>query len=229
MHRAPGARGGGWRVGGPHAEGRRWNRPRTADGSARGCARHRRRHGMVMEPARLHPCLHAVKVVALLPSCALLHGLPVTRQSSWCRSVQPQIRDVLLMITGGSPEWSVTTTGHSLGGALATICAYDLATSKCAPSPLPTRLDLQRAGRQHCACEARDGWPSPPTCCSWSIMLTNLLKCTCRCFPSTFTCKHEHTHCPLVRGRHARVDLGKRLHVMTACLYRLPQGQKRCP
>eukprot|EP00892_Ulva_mutabilis_P001936 jgi/Ulvmu1/11743/UM008_0156.1 len=49
------------------------------------------------------------------------------------RSVQPQLRDVLAMITGGDPAWAVTTTGHSLGGALATICAYDLGTSRDTP------------------------------------------------------------------------------------------------
>lgn len=52
-----------------------------------------------------------------------------------CRSVQPQIREVLALITGGDSAWTVTATGHSLGGALAVLCAYDLAIARCAPPP----------------------------------------------------------------------------------------------
>ena len=46
-------------------------------------------------------------------------------------SIKPQIIMLLDAITeSGSKEdpWSVYVTGHSLGGALATLCAYELAS-----------------------------------------------------------------------------------------------------
>ncbi|GMH35233.1 hypothetical protein BSKO_03101 [Bryopsis sp. KO-2023] len=44
------------------------------------------------------------------------------------RSVEPCVRDVVDSLTGGSSDWKVYVTGHSLGGALATLCALDLVT-----------------------------------------------------------------------------------------------------
>ncbi|GMH35264.1 hypothetical protein BSKO_03132 [Bryopsis sp. KO-2023] len=44
------------------------------------------------------------------------------------RSVEPCVRDVVDCLTGGSSDWKVYVTGHSLGGALATLCALDLVT-----------------------------------------------------------------------------------------------------
>eukprot|EP00892_Ulva_mutabilis_P001931 jgi/Ulvmu1/11739/UM008_0152.1 len=52
------------------------------------------------------------------------------------RSVEPQIRQMITLCTGGEDGWAITTTGHSLGGALATVCAYDLATSRDVPYPV---------------------------------------------------------------------------------------------
>lgn len=49
----------------------------------------------------------------------------------------PQIRQMIEMCTGNEPGWNITTCGHSLGGGLATLCAYDLATSKCASPVCP--------------------------------------------------------------------------------------------
>jgi hypothetical protein len=42
-------------------------------------------------------------------------------------SIQSEILSIVKTITGQSNEWSVFCTGHSLGGALSTICAYDIA------------------------------------------------------------------------------------------------------
>lgn len=43
-------------------------------------------------------------------------------------AVRPQVFTLLDLITGSMPGvWRVWVTGHSLGGALATLCAYELA------------------------------------------------------------------------------------------------------
>lgn len=43
-------------------------------------------------------------------------------------SVRPQVLGVLDALLAGEAEpWTVYCTGHSLGGALSTLCAYDLA------------------------------------------------------------------------------------------------------
>lgn len=59
------------------------------------------------------------------------HGAVNGCNAAWtaCRTVEPQIREAVDMITGGDPTWEVTITGHSLGAALAVSCAYSLATS----------------------------------------------------------------------------------------------------
>jgi len=41
-------------------------------------------------------------------------------------SVRGRIFSIVRQITGGSPEWKIYTTGHSLGGTLATLCAYEM-------------------------------------------------------------------------------------------------------
>jgi putative lipase involved disintegration of autophagic bodies len=45
-------------------------------------------------------------------------------------------------VMAGEPnaDWTVYVTGHSLGGALATLCAIDLAKRKCATFCEPSRL-----------------------------------------------------------------------------------------
>lgn len=69
-----------------------------------------------------------------------------------CRSMEPQIRQMIAMCTGGEPGWKITTTGHSLGGGIATLCAYDIQTSSyalpafrtsaCAPTAASLRCTL---------------------------------------------------------------------------------------
>jgi surfactin synthase thioesterase subunit len=56
-------------------------------------------------------------------------------------SVRPQVFRLLDAIiasgdegTASAGDWHVYVTGHSLGGALATLCAYELATRECVPS-----------------------------------------------------------------------------------------------
>lgn len=36
------------------------------------------------------------------------------------------------VLTGPEDSWRVFVTGHSLGGALATLCSYELANRRCA-------------------------------------------------------------------------------------------------
>ncbi|GMH33713.1 hypothetical protein BSKO_01547 [Bryopsis sp. KO-2023] len=45
-------------------------------------------------------------------------------------SVKACIPSIIDLITEGSSDWKVNVTGHSLGGALATLCAFDLTTRK---------------------------------------------------------------------------------------------------
>jgi hypothetical protein len=50
------------------------------------------------------------------------------------RSVAPQILSLVHACTGGDRSWRVTMTGHSLGGALATISAHVFSQRPCAPT-----------------------------------------------------------------------------------------------
>lgn len=43
-------------------------------------------------------------------------------------SIKTMVFSVAEMITKGVPNWTIYTTGHSLGGALATLCAFELAS-----------------------------------------------------------------------------------------------------
>jgi len=56
-------------------------------------------------------------------------------------SVKPQVFRLLDDITkdDGGGQWQVRVTGHSLGGALATLCAYELATRR---TPVRARQDI---------------------------------------------------------------------------------------
>ena len=47
----------------------------------------------------------------------------------------PKIGELVDMCTGGDASWRVTATGHSLGGATATVFAYLFATRECASAP----------------------------------------------------------------------------------------------
>ena len=38
-------------------------------------------------------------------------------------------------------RWHIFVTGHSMGGAKATLCAYELAVSHCRACPLPVHRD----------------------------------------------------------------------------------------
>lgn len=45
-------------------------------------------------------------------------------------SIRESILRIVYDITGWSSSWTVCVTGHSLGGALATLCAFELANRK---------------------------------------------------------------------------------------------------
>lgn len=46
-------------------------------------------------------------------------------------SIRMKVFNVVDQITKRDEEWTIYVTGHSLGGALATLCAYELATRSC--------------------------------------------------------------------------------------------------
>lgn len=48
------------------------------------------------------------------------HGSVVT--------ILPRIEELIDLVSGGDASWGVCITGHSLGAALATVCAFKLAT-----------------------------------------------------------------------------------------------------
>jgi hypothetical protein len=43
-------------------------------------------------------------------------------------TIMPRVEELLDLVSGGDPSWGVCVTGHSLGAALATVCAFKLAT-----------------------------------------------------------------------------------------------------
>ena len=63
--------------------------------------------------------------------------LQVHRGFIWAwESVTAQVSDLVLACTAPSPpgkQWRVVCTGHSLGGALATLTAFDFAVRRCSP------------------------------------------------------------------------------------------------
>lgn len=65
--------------------------------------------------------------------------LQVHRGFIWAwESVTAQISDLVLACTARSvsgTRWKVICTGHSLGGALATLSAFDFAVRRCPPHP----------------------------------------------------------------------------------------------
>jgi len=46
--------------------------------------------------------------------------------------VKARLVTLVDLCTGGDASWRVYVTGHSLGGALATLAAYTLVNRKCA-------------------------------------------------------------------------------------------------
>jgi alpha-beta hydrolase superfamily lysophospholipase len=74
------------------------------------------------------------------------------------RSVRERMLQMIDLCTGGDSDWHVYVTGHSLGGALATLCAYDVKRLTCAstrltspcPSPASTSLQPQTTWAVHC-------------------------------------------------------------------------------
>lgn len=69
-------------------------------------------------------------------------------QEAW-QSAKDRILALLAMCvaeasTDGGLPWTVYVTGHSLGGAIATLCALHLKFSKCAPDPQAPLLPKHR-------------------------------------------------------------------------------------
>lgn len=56
--------------------------------------------------------------------------------------VRDAVADIVDAITGGSSDWKVYATGHSLGGALATLCSLHLASREC----LSGRVEMYNFG-----------------------------------------------------------------------------------
>lgn len=48
------------------------------------------------------------------------------KDKSWLEGVQEKAQEAVGKLDG-SNEWHIYTTGHSMGGALATLCAHELA------------------------------------------------------------------------------------------------------
>ena len=54
---------------------------------------------------------------------------------SWLKGVQEKAEEAVGKLDG-SDQWHIYTTGHSMGGALATLCAHEFAV-RSSPLPLP--------------------------------------------------------------------------------------------
>ena len=58
---------------------------------------------------------------------------------SWLGDVQGKAQEAIGQLKEDN-QWHVYTTGHSMGGALATLCAHELAV--CKPRTLPIECEM---------------------------------------------------------------------------------------
>jgi Lipase (class 3) len=105
-------------------------------------------HELLTAAARHDAALHACGAAQSSASCLRRRGL----KRAWLQvhrgfmeawySVIAQVSDLVRACTHGSCNWSIVCNGHSLGGALATVTAFDFAVRRCAGLKRPQRASL---------------------------------------------------------------------------------------
>lgn len=87
-------------------------------------------------PAQISAAMRSDRY-ALKPTKPLLDGrikLHIGFRNAY-ESVRESVLRIVYDITGWNDSWTVCTTGHSLGGALATICAFELRNRRLTTAP----------------------------------------------------------------------------------------------